>query len=450
MGRSRARREARIHGERALRGGREPGPTAVRAGTVAGMSEWQLLRRYATRRDEAAFEALVARHGPMVLGDGRRDHPGVPVVARARGGAASARPVGRRSGDVASIRPRHVAVVRADAPGKRPAGRPPLSRGGSVGRVGPHLADGHRLLPVEHDGRRGDGDHRRRRGRPAARPGARDGGPARARPRLLLRLVRRPDGPPPGVLARRRQAPAPLPPDGGQRLARRRVDHGPQHPPGAAGEGRRPARADGLRLLLRPRRPGRPPQASGADPPGLLDRRPDLREHLRDGQHRAPDRQLPRHRPRPGPARPLLPHLPLPAARTRPAGAGPAGGDADLPGRPRLRVALHLSGDADRPELGREHVRGADGAPAGARGAVGPAELGRQPPALRKGPDRARARRGPLRLLGLLAVQPARRRLSQLRRRRPRRRPRRLHLERRRDEERARAGAPSAPSPTAS
>jgi RNA polymerase sigma factor (sigma-70 family) len=41
-------------------------------GTVAGMSEWQLLRRYVTRRDEAAFEALVARHGPMVLGVCRR------------------------------------------------------------------------------------------------------------------------------------------------------------------------------------------------------------------------------------------------------------------------------------------------------------------------------------------------------------------------------------------
>ncbi len=41
-------------------------------GTVAGMSEWQLLHRYVTRRDEAAFEALVARHGPMVLGVCRR------------------------------------------------------------------------------------------------------------------------------------------------------------------------------------------------------------------------------------------------------------------------------------------------------------------------------------------------------------------------------------------
>ncbi|AGA25705.1 RNA polymerase sigma factor [Singulisphaera acidiphila] len=37
-------------------------------GTVAGMSEVQLLERFVLQRDEAAFEALVARHGPMVMG----------------------------------------------------------------------------------------------------------------------------------------------------------------------------------------------------------------------------------------------------------------------------------------------------------------------------------------------------------------------------------------------
>src|SRR5215208_2883131 len=41
-------------------------------GTVAGLSEWQLLDRYVSRRDEAAFEAIVARHGPTVLGVCRR------------------------------------------------------------------------------------------------------------------------------------------------------------------------------------------------------------------------------------------------------------------------------------------------------------------------------------------------------------------------------------------
>src|SRR5262245_52980291 len=41
-------------------------------GTVSGLTEWQLLSRYADRRDEAAFEALVARHAAMVLSVCRR------------------------------------------------------------------------------------------------------------------------------------------------------------------------------------------------------------------------------------------------------------------------------------------------------------------------------------------------------------------------------------------
>ena len=36
--------------------------------TVSGLSEWQLLARYLEHRDELAFAALVARHGPMVMG----------------------------------------------------------------------------------------------------------------------------------------------------------------------------------------------------------------------------------------------------------------------------------------------------------------------------------------------------------------------------------------------
>jgi RNA polymerase sigma factor (sigma-70 family) len=40
--------------------------------SIAGLSEWQLLERYLERRDELAFEALVTRHGPMVLGVCRR------------------------------------------------------------------------------------------------------------------------------------------------------------------------------------------------------------------------------------------------------------------------------------------------------------------------------------------------------------------------------------------
>src|SRR6516164_4833077 len=36
-------------------------------GTTVGLGDGQLLARYAAARDEAAFAALVARHGPMVL-----------------------------------------------------------------------------------------------------------------------------------------------------------------------------------------------------------------------------------------------------------------------------------------------------------------------------------------------------------------------------------------------
>ena len=43
-----------------------------REGTLSGLGDGQLLERYLTRRDEAAFEALVNLHGPMVLGLCRR------------------------------------------------------------------------------------------------------------------------------------------------------------------------------------------------------------------------------------------------------------------------------------------------------------------------------------------------------------------------------------------
>ncbi len=41
-------------------------------GTLAGLSDARLLERYVTARDDSAFEALVARHGPMVLSVCRR------------------------------------------------------------------------------------------------------------------------------------------------------------------------------------------------------------------------------------------------------------------------------------------------------------------------------------------------------------------------------------------
>jgi hypothetical protein len=42
------------------------------AGTLSGLSDAQLLEQFATRRDELAFEVLVTRHGPLVLGVCRR------------------------------------------------------------------------------------------------------------------------------------------------------------------------------------------------------------------------------------------------------------------------------------------------------------------------------------------------------------------------------------------
>ena len=42
------------------------------AGTVAGLGEAQLLERFLAQGDEAAFEAILQRHGPMVLGVCRR------------------------------------------------------------------------------------------------------------------------------------------------------------------------------------------------------------------------------------------------------------------------------------------------------------------------------------------------------------------------------------------
>ena len=39
-----------------------------KGGSVSGLSEGQLLDRFVTERDDNAFEAIVARHGPTVLG----------------------------------------------------------------------------------------------------------------------------------------------------------------------------------------------------------------------------------------------------------------------------------------------------------------------------------------------------------------------------------------------
>src|SRR5216110_1827175 len=45
---------------------------SLRRSDSAGLSDGQLLERFIHRREEAAFETLVRRHGPMVLGVCRR------------------------------------------------------------------------------------------------------------------------------------------------------------------------------------------------------------------------------------------------------------------------------------------------------------------------------------------------------------------------------------------
>ena len=49
--------------------------TVFEGGTVAGMSDGLLLERFVARRDGLAFEAIMARHGPMVISVCRRILP---------------------------------------------------------------------------------------------------------------------------------------------------------------------------------------------------------------------------------------------------------------------------------------------------------------------------------------------------------------------------------------
>ena len=46
--------------------------TLFGAGTLSGLGEGDLLERFLVERDETAFEEILARHGPMVLGICRR------------------------------------------------------------------------------------------------------------------------------------------------------------------------------------------------------------------------------------------------------------------------------------------------------------------------------------------------------------------------------------------
>ena len=190
-------------------------------GTAVGLGDGQLLARYAASRDEAAFEALVARHGPMVLatcravleararrrgrvpghlpGAGaegalgpRRRRPGRLAaprrLSRRRAGrrrvAAEAPPRGGGSGDddtpASPHRPR--ARRRVDhARGGRPAARPPAAAGGPLRPGGPDLRAGRRPPALDRaDAAASAGQGPAAAARPADPPG-RHGGCARGR-----------------------------------------------------------------------------------------------------------------------------------------------------------------------------------------------------------------------------------------------------------------------------
>ena len=167
-----------------------------------------------------------------------------------------------------------------------------------------------------------------------------------------------------------------------------------------------------------------------------LRRRPDARRRLlhlpplRRLQHRAPDGVLPRHRGRPDPAAPLLRHRCAPSRRpatgrwteTKPTGEwrqylGVDVFEGTLPYR-GLKVVPTWGGSMFEALMVPLFVP---------EETWGKRSWGVNHPLYVQGPDRARARRGRLRLLGLLAVQRPGRRLPRVRRRRARHGRCRLH-----------------------
>ena len=260
----------------------------------------------------------------------------------------------------------------------------------------------HRRLHVERRGGREAGHHPplRAGGAHAAHRGhARGHGAARAE-RPVLQLVRPPDGREADDLAAVGRAADADPLVGRQRLARRRPEDRRRADPRAVAAGRRALRRDGLRLLLPAgRQPDAVPLRAGhrrggraattrssaraGSPPTSAIAKGEVPERVHFGQCRSFPRLVRLELDRDAPGR-LHPHL------LRHLG---------------LRRLAALQRHAGHAELGRQHVRGADAGAVPARGALGPGELGRQPPAHRRRPDPPRAGRGRLRLLGLLAVQ---------------------------------------------
>ena len=283
------------------------------AGTVAGLTDGQLLDRYLARRDESAFAALVMRHGPMVLGVCHAVLHGSPEVEDAF--QATFLVLIRKAG---TIRGRDAVGgwLHRVAHRVAVAGRPrSLAEGSSRARV----SDLSALIvavgesPVDDDWRISAARGARAAARaipPAGRallPGRQD--PRAGRPRAALERGDPP--PPPGRCPR----PAPLPAD----PARRRRVERPPWPPRWH------------------------PEATAAVPPGWVDAL--ARDRRRDTPSRPPRLAWPGRwsgacspdRSRPSRTSSiLLVAMSLVAGHLVP--AGPARADAIPPGRP-LRLA---------------------------------------------------------------------------------------------------------------
>jgi len=330
----------------------------------------RLTHREETRHAAAATLRRRARPGHRR----RRARPG------RRAGPGRRRPprVGGAPGP-GGLRRRHLAVVRAAG---RPRHRAAVRQRRRRRHPQPlHLAHQRRHLPVEHPGRPRPRHHPGVRGpRPHLQDArrARRAGAPRAK-RHVLQLVRPGDRRQAHHLAGGRQPRVPVPVHRRQRLARRRAGDGPQRRAAARRAGGRAAGPDGLRRLLRPGRRAAAGRLLGRPAghhlhlPGPW--RPLHLPPLRRPQHRAADRQLPRDRLRAGAGHPLLQDVAdLPRhLRLGLAGAAAGGCNPHLPRRGGVRGQLRVPWHAPGAELGRQHVRGADGAAAGAGGALGAA-----------------------------------------------------------------------------
>ena len=88
----------------------------------------QLLERFARERDELAFEALVLRHGPMVLGVCRR-LPTRSHVGRSPGGPPLAHPQRAADRVAATAAPKKIRMTQAGRIGSNTERAPEHPRG---------------------------------------------------------------------------------------------------------------------------------------------------------------------------------------------------------------------------------------------------------------------------------------------------------------------------------